>query len=333
LKPEPTQQTLTEQIEEGIKALELPEEPGLLYDPIRYTLSNGGKRIRPYLAVLAAGMCGGNHKEAIPAALAVELLHNFTLLHDDIMDGAKTRRGQPSVYAKWDVNTAILSGDVLFAEAFARLNYYSDYSKFSPEVYKALNRQFLEASRIVCEGQAYDLEFEKQDTVSIDQYLNMIEAKTAKMLSTAMVMGGIVSGADEERLELFDALGREAGIAFQIQDDLLDAVGKPGDFGKKIGGDIIEGKMTYLTIQALNKANKEESGFLTEVLQNQAGTISETDIEKVVDLYQNLNVLDEAREAIEKYYNKAERYLEGLDNSEYKEQLVNVLSTLANRKI
>ena len=167
MKPEPTQQKLIEKIEEGIRALDLPEEPGLLYDPIRYTLSNGGKRIRPYLTVLATGICGSDHKEAIPAALAVELLHNFTLLHDDIMDGAKTRRGQPSVYAKWDVNTAILSGDVLFAEAFSQLNYYSDYTKFSPEVYKALNRQFLEASRVVCEGQAYDLEFEKQDTVSI----------------------------------------------------------------------------------------------------------------------------------------------------------------------
>lgn len=328
-----TQQGLIEQIDQRVRALELPAEPGLLYDPIRYALSNGGKRIRPYLTLLGAGICGGEIEEAMPAALAIELLHNFTLLHDDIMDGAETRRGRPSVYANWNVNTAILSGDVLFVEAYAQLSYYGNSELYSKDIYRKLNHSFLEASRVVCEGQAYDMEFEEREEVNVGQYLMMIQHKTAKLLSTSLVMGGIVAGAGDDVLLTLNALGFEAGIAFQIQDDLLDAVGKPGDFGKKIGGDIAEGKMTYLTIEALNRADEKQKDEIYRILKQPASAVTDTDVETVVDLYRKLTVLEDARQAIEEYYTGAERYLNRLADSNFKDQLSDVLSSLADRQI
>ncbi|MDZ7693428.1 MAG: polyprenyl synthetase family protein [Balneolaceae bacterium] len=235
-------QNLSELINRRLSELDLPKEPHQLYEPVRYTLNLGGKRIRPYFTLTTCGMCGGEVEEAVPAALAIELLHNFTLLHDDIMDAADTRRGSPSVFKKWNSSTAILSGDVMFARAFEQLQYYGKSDSYSKEQYSRIMDIFLESAETVCEGQAFDLQFAERSDVTIDDYLKMIRGKTSALISGSFMLGGAVAGVENDRLLQLRRLGQEAGTAFQIQDDLLDVVADPSKFGKKPGGDIIEGR-------------------------------------------------------------------------------------------
>ncbi|MDZ7680312.1 MAG: polyprenyl synthetase family protein [Fodinibius sp.] len=195
------QQQLSDRIDEQLAALDLPDIPSLLYDPVRYTLALPGKRVRPYLTLIGSGLCGGTVSEAMPAAIAIELLHNFTLLHDDIMDRANTRRGEPSVYKKWDQNTAILSGDAMYARAFKQLQYYGKVEQYSKSQYNRIMDIFLQSATTVCEGQALDLEFEDRTDVSIEEYIHMIEGKTAALISGALAMGGAVADASEDAIE------------------------------------------------------------------------------------------------------------------------------------
>ena len=255
-------------IEEGLKNLELPESPSTLYDPYGYALGIGGKRIRPYLSLLACGMCNGNIEDALPAALAVEILHNFTLVHDDIMDRAETRRGMPSVFKKWNEDVAILSGDVMFADSFKQLEVYGEDESFSKDQYYAMITAFTRATITVCEGQALDMEFVDRSEVNHGEYLKMIQGKTAALIVGALKMGAIAAHAGIEEQNKVGQLGIEIGIAFQIQDDLLDATADPKKFGKKPGGDIYEGKKTYLTILALERADDEQKKFIQKVLEN-----------------------------------------------------------------
>ena len=325
------QKQLAALIENRLSGISFPETPRTLYDPIRYTLGNGGKRLRPYITLLAAGMNGGEPEEAVPAALAVEMLHNFTLIHDDIMDGAETRRGMPSVYKKWDTNTAILSGDALFSSAYEQLNFYGHSERYSKATYHAIIEKFLQATRIVCEGQALDMEFEANNEISVDEYLNMIGKKTAQMLSSALQMGGLVGGADPTQLDHLESLGKEAGIAFQIQDDLLDAVGTSGSTGKRVGGDIAEGKQTYLSILARQKGSKEQVSRLNCVLAKRDEEVTEEEIREIIQLYRQLNVVEETRDAINSFYDSARRHLNAFQDSPYKTNMDGFLSRLTQR--
>lgn len=324
------QQQLSDLIEEKLAELDLPDEPSLLYDPVRYTLSLAGKRVRPYLTLMGCGLCGGDIEEALPAAISIELLHNFTLLHDDIMDKADTRRGEPSVFKKWDANAAILSGDAMYAKAFKQLQYYGRDNRYPKTQYNTILDIFLESAETVCEGQAYDLTFESQDHVSLDEYLHMIEGKTAALISGALAMGGAVAGVDAEQIEELQYVGKKTGIAFQIQDDLLDAIADPEKFGKRRGGDIIEGKKTYLTLLALQRCDQRQNDLLLNVLSTSSNT--EQDVANVIELYESLNVIRDAKKAIEYHYQAAMDHLKQFEESEYKTELIEFLNRLISRE-
>lgn len=324
------QQQLSDLIDKELVALDLPQDPTLLYDPVRYTLELSGKRIRPYLTLIGCGLCKGKLKEALPAALSIELLHNFTLLHDDIMDRADTRRGAPSVFKKWDSNTAILSGDAMYAKAFKQLQYYGNSGDYSKNQYKTILDIFLNSAETVCEGQAYDLMFEEQSDVSIREYIEMIKGKTAALISGALEIGGAVAGKDKTTLDELRFIGQKAGIAFQIQDDLLDAIADPEKFGKKKGGDIVEGKKTYLTLLALERCNNQQKKQLKKILGDQKS--SSSDIDWVIGMYQDLNIIEDTEKAVQYHYQESLEHLGQFEDSEYKKEIINFFNHLISRE-
>ncbi len=316
-------------LESAFGSLPVPEKPASLYDPVRYFMGMGGKRLRPRLLLLTAGLCGGNPEDAIPAARAVEMLHNFTLIHDDIMDNAETRRGMPTVHTKWDHATAILSGDVLFVLAMQQLSDQGRHAGLSDSFNTRMMQGFLEAVRIVCDGQAMDMDFEHQDAVPLPEYLAMIGAKTAALLRCSMELGALAAGAGEEMVSDCGDIGEHAGLAFQIQDDLLDAVGDVSRFGKKVGGDIIEGKKTWLTIRALERADDTDRMLLRQVLGNpKAG---ESEILRVIRIYHDLGVIDDAVKVIKEHYNNALEKLALFEESPYHEEIKSLLDKLKVR--
>ncbi len=309
-------------LESAFTSISIPDEPASLYDPVRYTMDFGGKRFRPRLVLLTAGLCGGELEEALPVALAVEMLHNFTLIHDDIMDNANTRRGKPSVHKKWDKPTAILSGDVLFALAMKQLNEYGNGEPEFLQTRARLMSRFLDVIQTVCDGQALDMEFQSRDDVTTEEYLAMIRAKTAALIRCSMEMGAIVAGADDQMLRKCADIGNHTGLAFQIQDDLLDAVGDSGKFGKKVGGDIIEGKKTYLSILALERADDTDRNVLKQILGN--SKTGESEILRVIRIYHDLGVIDSAAKAVTRHYQSARQQLELFEESDFRNE-INVL--------
>jgi geranylgeranyl diphosphate synthase type II len=228
------------------------KEPQNLYAPIQYILGLGGKRLRPVLTLMATELFGADYNKALDAALAIEIFHNFSLVHDDIMDAAPLRRGQPTVHEKWDVNTGILSGDAML------INAYQLFENYDGEMFRNLAQLFSKTAIEVCEGQQYDVDFESRDDVSISEYLKMIEYKTAVLVGAALKMGGIIAGASPKDQNYIYEFGRNLGIAFQLQDDYLDAFGNTETFGKQIGGDIIENKKTYLYLKAMEKGSESQ---------------------------------------------------------------------------
>jgi geranylgeranyl diphosphate synthase type II len=250
-----TPQQITEIFEHHLAMINMPDEPQRLYAPIRYSLAEGGKRMRPVLAMLAYNIYADDIQRVLPAATAVEVFHNFTLLHDDIMDNAAMRRGRPSVFARWGSNVAILSGDVMMIEAYRHLQGVE--GKHLPQVFECFNSM---AAR-VCEGQQYDMDYETQPKVSVAEYMNMIELKTAALLVGSVVIGATIAGASEQDIQRLNKFATEVGIAFQLQDDLLDSYGDER-LGKRIGGDILEGKKTYLMIISLSHATEEQREVL-----------------------------------------------------------------------
>lgn len=317
------------QIENELVSLDLPDHPVTLYKPFEYALEAGGKRIRPILTMLACGMCKGSIKDSIPAALAVEILHNFTLVHDDIMDSADTRRGKPSVFKKWNENVAILSGDVMFAGAMQQLAFYGHNDSYSKQEFSALYDVFLKATVTVCEGQALDMEFVDRQDVELQEYIEMISGKTAALLSGSLEMGAIAAHATSTQRKELAEIGNEIGVAFQIQDDLLDAIADPEKFGKRPGGDIFEGKKTYLTILALERANKAEAILIKETLLSSNPT--EESVLSVLNLMKKLKVIEDVASEIENRYKKAFELLAHFPQSEYKEELENLLTFLRYR--
>ena len=322
---------LTAVIEGSIRRIceQLPPVPAHLYDPIRYTLSSRGKRLRPVLTLHAAELFSTDYRMAIPSALAIELFHNFSLLHDDIMDNAPLRRGDPSVHAKWNSNVALLSGDALYTEAFRQLADSEHHAL--PQLLKI----FTETALKVCEGQQLDMDFEKQDSVSIPDYLHMIELKTAVLIGAALKMGAVAGGADEHNAELLYLFGKHLGIAFQLQDDVLDVYGNAEKFGKRSGGDIIANKKTFLLLRAYESANR----YQKEELQNwsHTSTLLGADdpiahelskVKAVKAIYDVLNVKDHALKEMHEHYRHAAAALEKVNAPMEKRK---VLLDLADR--
>ncbi len=324
------QQQISELIEEELSQLALPVQPESLYEPVRYTLAMDGKRIRPYFTLSACGLCNGNIEEARPAATAIELLHNFTLLHDDIMDSAATRRGQASVYKKWNNSIAILSGDAMYAWAFEQLQYYGENEQYSKKQYCSVLDIFLESAKAVCEGQAYDLDFEEKRATNLDAYNQMIHGKTAALIIGAFKIGGKVANASEEEMKLLGSIGEQIGIGFQIQDDLLDVAADPNQFGKRTGGDIFENKKTYLSILALDRSNPQQKKKLLEIFDK--SNASDTEIQVVIDIYRSLGIIESTQKAIDFHYDQSIQSIKTFKNSTYKTDLIEFLINLKNRK-
>ncbi|RYM35591.1 polyprenyl synthetase family protein [Brumimicrobium glaciale] len=284
-------------LEKKIHALELPKEPKNLYDPLRYFLTLGGKRTRPSLTMLACHLFGTPGIKAINAALAVELFHNFTLIHDDIMDDAPLRRGKATVHEKWDRDVAILSGDVLFVEAYSLL------AKHDSVVLPKLLNVFTRTAREVCEGQQMDMDYESSNTVTIDQYIEMIRLKTSVLLGAALEMGALIGGAEnkEDIQHIYD-FGVNVGLAFQMHDDLLDLYADSEKFGKQVGGDILSNKKTFLLLKAYEIADQETKSQLDTILNNQSG---QEKIDNAKAIFEQLGVRQKAEEQKDLFYQKA----------------------------
>ena len=284
----------------------ISKEPRNLYEPISYILGLGGKRMRPVLTLMTAELFGGKVENALDAALAIEVFHNFSLVHDDIMDDAPLRRGNATVHEKWDVNTGILSGDAMLIYA------YQCFENYPAETYKALTKLFSKTAIEVCEGQQYDVDFETRDDVTIPEYLKMIEYKTAVLVAAAMQMGAIVAGAKTEDANSIYEFGRNLGIAFQLQDDYLDAYGDPKTFGKQVGGDIMENKKTFLFLKAMEFAPNDDREGLMHLYSIQPDDAM-AKVDTVKAIFMESGAVEATKKEIENYTNKAFSTLEGLN--------------------
>jgi geranylgeranyl diphosphate synthase type II len=287
--------SLQDQLNLALDTLELPSEPRLLYEPVSYTLSNGGKRMRPLLVLMGCKVFCEDISQAIHPAIGIEVFHNFTLLHDDIMDNAPIRRGEPSVHTKWNSNIAILSGDAMMILAYQELC-KTDSSVLS-QVLEVFNKIALE----VCEGQQLDMDFETSETVSIADYVNMIRLKTAVVLGGGLKVGAIIGKADAEQANLLYQFGLNTGIAFQLQDDILDIYGESHKVGKQKGGDIISSKKTFLLLKALELAKGEQSKDLRKWLKSDAETEK---VNAVTEIYDQLGIRKLAEERMWQYYDE-----------------------------
>jgi geranylgeranyl diphosphate synthase, type II len=290
--------------------------PAGIYEPLKYILSGGGKRIRPVLLILSCEAAGGNYKEAIDAAISIEMLHNFTLIHDDIMDNADKRRGKETIHKKWDRDTAILSGDALLGFAYKVM--LNTTSKNIQKIARAFTEGIIE----VCDGQSLDKEYEFKKAVSLDEYLTMIDKKTSQLLVSCAKIGALVGNASKNLINILSNYAKNIGLAFQIQDDLLDVTADEKKFGKKIGGDIREGKKTYLLLKALEVVkSKNDLAFIKSVVKNR-GLKNDADIKRIIGLYSDYNIINSASKEVEKYTNKANKYLNGLKNKNSRESFL-----------
>lgn len=300
---------VSEYLQEKIRV----KEPVNLYEPMVYILEQGGKRLRPVLVLMATEVFDCDYKKALDAALAIEIFHNFSLVHDDIMDDAPLRRGKETVHEKWDVNTGILSGDAML------INAYQLFESYQGETFKELSTLFTKTAIQVCEGQQYDIDFETRDNVSIEDYLLMIEYKTAVLVGASLQMGAIVAGTSRECKEAIYQYGRLLGIAFQLQDDYLDAFGDPETFGKQPGGDIIENKKTFLYLKTLERANRSEALQL-EHLYSISPAENSGKIEAVKALFESSGAAELTRKEIRKYTTRAFEILDKIEISEARKE-------------
>ncbi|WP_296381127.1 polyprenyl synthetase family protein [Winogradskyella sp.] len=310
-----------------LEGFTVDKEPKNLYEPINYILKLGGKRLRPVLTLMTTEVFGEKATEAMNAALAVEVFHNFSLVHDDIMDDAPLRRGKETVHEKWDLNTGILSGDAMLILA------YQLFENYDSQTFQALAKLFSKTALEVCEGQQYDIDFETRNDVTIPEYLQMIEYKTAVLVGAAMKMGAIVAEASNEDQNAIYDFGRYLGIAFQLQDDYLDAFGNPETFGKQVGGDILENKKTYLYLKTLELGSKSEQSSLIETMSD-TSILDENKVDKVKGLFNNSGASNATQSAVKDYTDKAFTVLEALNISEDKKQLLRLFGEqLMNRRM
>ncbi len=303
------------------------KEPKNLYEPIDYILGLGGKRMRPVLTLMAAEVFDADYTKALPAATAVEVFHNFSLVHDDIMDDAPLRRGQQTVHEKWNLNAGILSGDAMLILA------YQYFEKYEPAVFRDLAKLFSKTAIEVCEGQQWDVDFETRTDVTIPEYLKMIEYKTAVLVAAAMKMGAIIADTSKENADLIYNFGLNLGIAFQLQDDYLDAFGDPETFGKQVGGDIIENKKTYLYLKALEFSTPEKASELEQLFSLQLDENAEK-IETAKTIFNESGASKATQEAIESYTFKAFGTLEKMDIDFSKKEMLKAFGeNLMGRKV
>ena len=311
-------------VDAALAALDLPDQPAGLYDPVRYVLGGGGKRVRPALVLLAAEAWGGAgaRDRALPAALAVEAFHNFTLVHDDIMDHAATRRGRPTVHERWDGPTAVLAGDLLMGLAYRLLG------ETDADVGRLL-RSFSRMVAALCEGQTLDLAFERRADVTVDDYLDMIDRKTGALLDLSLELGAVVGGADDAAVAEVRRAGRLLGRAFQIQDDLLDLTAEGDGWGKTIGGDLVEGKKAYLALRAVELAEGDERAWLAQALD---GGLPAGDVAEARDRMDRLGVLDDAARAVADYTERGRSALAVLPDEPAADALRALALGLATRR-
>ena len=293
---------LSQKFAENFEQPHFPSEPASLYQPNDYFLKLGGKRIRPVLCLMGNELFDDLKEDTWKVAVAIELFHNFTLIHDDIIDNAPLRRGQQTIHEKFGRNTALLSGDVMLVTAYEYLN------KISGKYIFSITRLFNKTAKEVCEGQQLDIDFEKQETVSFDQYMKMIELKTSVLLAASLKMGAILGGAGERNQNLLYEFGKKLGLAFQVQDDYLDAFGDPGKFGKQVGGDIVANKKTFLLIHALENATGSQKKELKKLMDSNASD----KVEKTVRIFKDCKVDEWARQLKNKFLDEAYVHLEDI---------------------
>ena len=312
-------------INKGLENLTFSDSPKSLYNPISYILSIGGKRIRPYLVLMSANCFGSDYKKALPAALSVECFHNFTLMHDDIMDSAALRRGNQTVHLKWNVNQAILSGDALLIYSYKLLDSYES------DIYKKLNNVLNTVALQVCEGQQLDIDFENKSDVTFNEYINMIELKTAVLVGAALKMGAIISGASKSDLKLIYSFGVDLDIAFQLQDDYLDTFGNQSLVGKSIGGDIIENKKTAMFHLSLSNSDNLQKEELIKLYNN----YNQTDkISKVKKIFKDTGSDSKTLDLVKEYTNRALLSIKKLSiSNEKKLELIKFSKSLMDRKL
>ena len=312
---------------EYLKSEQHDKEPRNLYEPVTYILGLGGKRIRPVLTLMSAEIFDANYKEALPAALAVEVFHNFSLIHDDIMDDAPLRRGNETVHEKWDVNTGILSGDAMLILA------YQYFEQYEPLIFRELAKLFSKTALEVCEGQQWDVDFENREDVTLPEYLKMIQYKTAVLLGAAMKMGAIIAQTSTQNANFIYDFGLHLGIAFQLQDDYLDAYGNPETFGKQVGGDIIENKKTYLYLKAIEYATVEQKEQLLHLYSIKPQDNFEK-IESVKELFIATGASAATQKAIQDYTQKAFDTLDQLEIHPDKKSILRAFGeNLMGRKV
>lgn len=294
------------------------EYPKSLYEPLKYLLSGGGKRIRPMMLIFSCEALGGTLEESIDAAVAIEVLHNFTLVHDDIMDNADTRRGRETIHKKWNTNTAILAGDEMIGLAYKSL-----LKTKSPRIGE-IATAFTEGIIEVCEGQGFDKEFEERHDVKLEEYIMMIGKKTSRLLETCAVIGALIGNGAKEQIDSMRNYANNIGLAFQIQDDLLDITANEIEFGKKIGGDVVEGKKTYLLLKALEVVNEpaHKEKVLRIVSGNGMRPKTDDEILEIKGIYESYGIITAAQNEIEHYTNEANKHLGILPESSAKKMLV-----------
>ena len=314
-----------ERVNNAIKAIPYPEQPSHLYEPITYTMDLGGKRLRPVLVLMACEAVGGDINRALTPAIGLEMFHNFTLLHDDVMDKADIRRGKPTVHVKWDDNTAILSGDAMLTMATQLIAQAP--ADVMPQVMDLYNRTAME----IYEGQQYDVDFEKRNDVTVDEYLEMIRLKTSVLLGCACKMGALIGGADEATAQLFYKVGENLGLAFQLQDDMLDVWGDEATFGKAIGGDIMNNKKTFLLINAMQRATGDHKVELSLWLSTPNASRA-VKVPAVTAIYDALNLRSLSLEAINRYNDEALEALSKIAISdEARSEFANFITRLVKR--
>lgn len=314
-----------ERVNNAIKAIPYPEQPSHLYEPITYTMDLGGKRLRPVLVLMACEAVGGDINRALTPAIGLEMFHNFTLLHDDVMDKADIRRGKPTVHVKWDDNTAILSGDAMLTMATQLIAQAP--ADVMPQVMDLYNRTAME----IYEGQQYDVDFETRNDVTVDEYIEMIRLKTSVLLGCACKMGALIGGADEATAQLFYKVGENLGLAFQLQDDMLDVWGDEATFGKAIGGDIMNNKKTFLLINAMQRATSDHKVELSLWLSTPNASRA-VKVPAVTAIYDALNLRSLSLDAINRYNDEALNALSKIAISdEARSEFANFITRLVKR--
>lgn len=310
-------------LENTLNRQDFNDKPVELYEPISYILSLGGKRLRPALTLAACELFGGDANDALIPAMGIEIFHNFTLIHDDIMDKAPLRRGKKTVHEKWNSDVAILSGDAMLVKAYQYI--VTVRPEILPQVVKVFNQTALE----VCEGQQYDMNFETQEDVSEDDYIEMIRLKTSVLLGCALEIGALVAGASVTQSDLIYRFGESIGIAFQIQDDILDAFGDPEKFGKAVGGDILNNKNTILRLYAQHNANKEQQVALEAIYEN-----DNEKVEAIKKVFVETGALEYAKKRMDAYYDEAIQFLkEAKGQPEIEEELATFAQWLIKRDL